>query len=857
MKSSWKKVAAIAATCVMASTTVGLAACGKEKEIPHNDNLKQGTYRTYTAVMPSNWNELTYQDNNDTQIMSYIGSSFFDYDYEFDEKKGGKFNKDGTVNAAAIVDGGFVTEYSAATKLKDVTSKVDDKWGYTKEQKKEGGYAWEITLRDDLKWDDGTVINADSFVYSMQEQLNPLFLNYRANTYYQTLIVKNAKKYFYKESPVFYETIGAQGYESNQDAVDKGADIYVDAYEFWGALGYTDENGNECPQWLSINDTTVYDDPDAWEAGEEYDAFSGKDLWDYYLSPTGVYADLVEVGGVYESFLSVKVENKDTNVKWEDVGFYKSGEHSVVICMDKSYQFIKDDGDLSYLAAYYMSSLPLVKKDLYEKCKQAPQEGSTLWTSNYNSSKDTTASWGPYKLSDFQGGKSYTLERNDNWYGYSMNTYANQYNVTKITCEKIEEPSSQWLAFLSGTVDDIGLDSDHIADYMYSKYTTWSKGTGTYAMQLYGNLPVLKNNGRNNGILAIQEFRKAFSLSLNRYDVVEKIWPGSAVANFGAMCDLYYYDIENGKTYRGSEQAQKALLRVYGFTENADGTWSSGTDTTKKYSLDDAYDMLSGYDVELAREYLKTAIDKLTADPDAYGYDASQKITLIYGSSANNAKQLERVQYLQEVLDELAKGTALEGKFEVKFQYFGSTWSDDFKAGSYDLIFGAGFTGNALNPFDMIGAFVDDSDSLNYHSYWKTSSIDKTFTMPKGKYEGAGETITMSIKNWYDCLNGYAELNNDPKKYNWDAGKAPEEVRLEILAMLEEAALEQYYSVMLIAEYSGSLLSPKFTQISSEYNLFMGFGGLRYMTVNYTDSEWTAYVASQGGTLENEYKKTN
>ena len=52
-----------------------------------------------------------------------------------------------------------------------------------------------------------------------------------------------------------------------------------------------------------------------------------------------------------------------------------------------------------------MSSLPLVKKDLYESCKQAPTGGSTLWTSTYNSSVETTASWGPYKLESYQAGK--------------------------------------------------------------------------------------------------------------------------------------------------------------------------------------------------------------------------------------------------------------------------------------------------------------------------------------------------------------------------------------------------------------------------------------------------------------------
>ena len=84
---------------------------------------KQATYNTTTTTMPSNWNEFTYADNNDTQIMSYIGSSFFEYDYKFED--GNKFNEDGTINTDAIVPGAYTVNYSAATKLEDVTSTVD------------------------------------------------------------------------------------------------------------------------------------------------------------------------------------------------------------------------------------------------------------------------------------------------------------------------------------------------------------------------------------------------------------------------------------------------------------------------------------------------------------------------------------------------------------------------------------------------------------------------------------------------------------------------------------------------------------------------------------------------------------
>ena len=809
-------------------------------------NLKKGTYHTFTAVMPSNWNELTYQDNNDVQIMNYIKSSFFEYDYAFEGGLAGKFNSDGTINKDAIIDGGYTTNYSAAAKLEDVTSTVDAKWGYTDKQKQEGGYAWKITLRKDLKWDDGTAIHAEDFVYSMKEQLNPDFLNYRANTFYDTLRIKKSKAYFNKNQTETYPTVASKGYESIAAAAAAGEPLYIDVYTFFGAKGYVDANGNEAPQWVSITDTTVYDSVDGWADTEKSDKFSGKSLFEGY----GAY---LEVGAQYESCLGIKVENNERDVTWEDVGMYAVDADSFVVLLDKSYQLLKEDGSLSYLAAYYMESLPLVKKSLYESCKVAPVEGSTLWTSKYNSSLGTTASWGPYKLTAFQSGKAYTLTRNDNWYGYSMVENKNQYNVTAIECEKIEEPSQQWLKFLSGEVDGVSLDSDHIADYMHSKYVVYTPGTGTFGMQLYGNLSVLKESENNNGILAIDEFRQAVSLSLNRSDVVETIWPGTSVACFGLMNSQYYYDVENGGVYRNTKEAKEGLLRAYGFTES-DGKWSSGA--IQNATLDDAYEALTGYNPVLAKELVKQAYAKLVANAADYGYDNTKKITLVYGSSVDNAKQRERAQYVQKLLDTLCEGTELAGKIEVKFDASaGSKWSEAFRTGKTQIGFGYGFSGNPFNPFNIVGSFVDPDDSLNYHQYWDTKSVMMTLTLPAGDYDAAGETVTMSLCNWYYCLNGLATEKNAPKKYNWDAGFAPAEVRLKILAALEEQVIKKSYSIMLIGEYSGELQSPKFSQISYDYNTFMSYGGMRYLEVNYTDAEWTAYVKAHNNDLTAEYKK--
>ena len=838
---------------VLAMTVACFASCGTKDDSTSDSTgvtpavIKKGTYHTTTATMPSNWNELTYQDNNDTQILNYITSGFFEYDYKFDDAKGGKYNADGSINVDAIVPGGYTTNYLAATDLKDVTATVDAKWGYTDAQKAAGGYAWQITLRKDLKWDDGTAIKADDYVYSMQAQLDPDFLNFRADTYYNTLQVKKAKAYFNKNQEATYPSVGTK-YESADAAIAAGEVIYLDVYSLWGASGYVDKDGNKAPQWIPITDETVYDTPDAWAAGKAEDAFTAKGLFEQYKG-------MVDVGGKYEACLAIKVANTERDITFEDVGFYKVDDYSFVILMDKSYKFLKDDGSLSYLAAYYMHSLPLVHKAKYEKSKIAPAAGSTLWTSKYNSSLETTASCGPYKLESFQSGKAYTLVKNDNWFGYGLEAYKNQYNVTKIECEKVEEPSQNWMKFLAGEIDGVALDSEHINDYMHSKYVVYTPGTGTFGMQLFSDLNVLKKSGNNNGILAIDEFRQAISLSLNRSDVVEKIWPGTAVACFGLMNSQYYYDVENGGVYRDTTEAKEGILRAYGFTKGADGKWSGGE--INGASLDDAYEALTGYNPVKAKELVKVAYDKLVAKAEYYGYDASKGITIVYGSSIDNAKQRQRCQYVQDLLNTLCAGTGLEGKITLKFDASaGDKWSNAFRSGATQIGFGYGFGGNPFNPFDIVGGFVDPENSLNYHTYWDTKNEKMTLTMPAGDYEGAGKTITMSLCNWYKCLNGLADkANGDTEVYNWDAGYAPASARLVVLAALEEKVIQKAYSVMLIGEYSGELSSPKFSQISYDYNTFMAYGGMRYLVVNYTDAEWAEYVAAHNNDLTSEYKK--
>jgi len=877
MNRNFRSILTMALCLVLVALMV--ASCGpKNPEGPGNENnpveqvvLKQATYNTTTSVMPSNWNELTYADNNDTQIMSYIGSSFFDYDYKFENDQ--KFNADGSINKDAIVPGAYTTNYSAATKLEDVTSTVDAKWGYTDEQKAEGGYAWKITLRDDLKWDDGTPITAADFEWTMQQVLDPTFMNFRANTYYDTLRIKNAKEYFFSGAPIYAPIVPAYGEGETPDYSFniEGAEVYLNTTTTGMTLaGYSldDLINNYVGSDEAIAALKVIAD-----AANEYgytlitadNMEAAKELIGYALMPFGMDWGSMDAATQEELFKETLfyISGYGDAVAWDTVGVYAiPEENAIVVCMDINFEFLREDGSLSVWAPYYFSSLPLVHKAKYDAARIEPAAGATLWTSKYNSSLETTASWGPYKLTEFEAGSHYKLEKNENWYGWNMEQYKNQYNITAINCRKVAEFDTKWMGFLNGTYDDASLQSENVEEYLDSKYVYFtSTATGTFGMQLYSNLDVLKNSQNNNGILAIQEFRHAFNLALNRSDVVEKIWPGSSVPCFGLINVAYYYDIENspeledGGQYRNTTIAKEGILRAYGFEQNAEGKWSSGELTN--LTTDDAYDALTGYNPTLAKEKMKAAIDILLADPDKYGYDSSKNITLVYGSSSDTDKQRFRAEYLQGILDDLTKGTALEDKIDVVFDASaGAQWAEAFRSGATQIGFGYGFSGNAFNPFDIIGAFVNPDDSLNYHMYWDTSSIPMTLTMPAGDYEGAGETITMSIQNWYYCLNGLAASEEQEKTYNWGDGYAPTEARLVILSALEEVTIKESRSVMLIADGGGSFLGAKFSYFSEDEHTFMGFGGLRYIEVNYTDAEWQEFVAANNNDLSAEYKKS-
>lgn len=805
-----------------------LTACKKDKGNGDGNVTKPGTgwedpkmytMREYTAQMPSQWCTILSSDNVNNTMESYFTSAFYEFNYKFDAN--GK-----------IVPGAYTVEYSAATKLEDVTKKYAGKYGLAADAEK--GQAFAMTLRNDLKWDDGTPIKAADFVYTMMQQLSPKYLFATASNYYSgNYVIHNAQNYVKQ---------GQKGWFDNGNMNLAYSDLAL------GADGKYTLKGNEC--------TIALKKPLVWLQGNTLDSYvtNAPQYFD-----TAAYASLLaladangDVAVTAESLallttvITAKAdwgETKENTVGYmyvnyeypamdfSEVGYFVGdNEYELVMVIDGTLNPLDAEGNLTYEAGYYFSNWPLVKKDLWERCED---QSKTPYANSYCTTQEKSASWGPYKLTNYQDQKTYTVSRNDKWFGYGLPQYANQYQTDAIVTEKIEEWDTAWLAFQKGNLDGIGMDVKIAADYRTSKRAYFTPETYTFDLNIQSNA-TSKTDKRNNLLLYYADFRKAISLSLDRDDYCAKNNPSSQAA-LGLLNSMYYYDVENGKVYRDTIQAKEAILNAYGATKNADGSWKVGETTYT--DIEDALDATTGYNLTLARQLVERAVAQAKEEGK---YSDGDEIILTYGIETQSANTDRVKNWFQAAFDNMTKGTSIEGKVKIEYFMFSSaTWSKQFADGEYDLCFGA--WGNApFNPAYLL-CETQISDENRYAVKWDPTTVEVTVkATPDDKHKDGN--YTYNLAQWRLILQGKDGCPVNFKNF-------PMEDQLAALGAVETAILKEYYSIPVFSRYSASLMGYKVDYISYEYNTFMGYGGIRYMTFNYDDTAWAEFVASNNNIL--------
>ncbi len=794
------------------------------------------TYQDSVSTLATNWNPHTYQTTDDAYPADFLRVGLYTFIFN---------DASHPIDGKAPFSGYKIVPEMAAADPVDVTEDVkkldNNKYNIPESAKK--GYAYKIALNPNAKWENGTPINADTYVYSMQQLLRPELLNYRATDYYSGDLCIAGAEFYANQGQT--KQLTPNVVIANEGLADLAAFIAKHgndkAYVNWD-YSYGEQYDPATKTWGEVKEDAVVDS--GLTVKELYEVHSAKILsW----NATQAVADQYFAAEAYIDW------TYPTGVSYDTVGCYKTGEYEITLVFGKSLA--------GFNLFYNLTGNWIVYQPYYDAClTEDKTSGTSVWTSTYNTSVETTMSYGPYKMTEYQSGKSMKFEKNTTWYGHSDDTHKyvspnngetyQMYQTDIIECEVVEEASTRKMMFLKGELMGYGLQAEDFEQYRDSEFTYATPSETIFFLIVNGYKEALQNREKNEGFdktkndletLSLKSFKQALAVSYDKDLFASTISPARS-GGFGIIGSAYIYDPESGARYRDTPQAKRALLSFYGVNEKDFA------------SLDEAVASITGYDPTLAKDLFKKAYDEAIAagyitDTDKDG-KCDQTITLDYCLSADSDFMTKTVNYLNEKINEVIAGTPFEGKIVFqKSPIYGSEWSNKIKDGTADTVLG-GWSGSALNPFSLTDLYVNPSYSYNA-KWFNADDVEMELevnTAGIGNPEKK-EKLKMTITQWSDALNGETVKVGD-KEYCFGDGIADVNTRLDILAAFETKILETYDYIPMLQDGSMAMLTKQCYYVVEEYNPIMGRGGIAYLRYNYNDADWAAYVAEQGGELK-------
>ncbi len=878
MKNIFKRaICLLLITTLILSLITVLNSCKRDKS-----GKGEYTYNTWSTSLGTNWNPHAWETNADGAVLDYITSPFV------------------SIEPLDTERGTYQWVYEMATSITDVTaSHTSDLTKYrvtlpkdTPASAVKEGYVFEIKLNPEARWENGEKITADDYVYSMQQLLSSSMRNYRANLYISgESAVAGALAYYNSEAPIYkqWASLGESGVKGGitDTAVNSDGYITVLIDGKWQVVYSSTTLSNAL---FGSGWDTVYTDYGYGAKGyfdKEYtEDVSNPDALPYYVISREVAVDkngdgeadldsegnpITEVKYFENLFLKYNGEEDAYGVfpvtpealsdlkalasnfaalgssdaaGWNLFAFYFTG-YGDKVEYDRVGLYKVDDYTINYVCQtpielnYFLTSSTdtwLVYKELYEAGKR---EEAGLTVTNYGTSKETTMSYGVYRLEAYEDAKQMVLTRNENWYGfkrgegdelYSMTPFLVdgesllQYQTTRVVIDVMDEATAKQ-KFFKGELIEYYPSADELASYVTSDRLYRVEETYTMSFFFNTNLSRLQaldkaGNNKNSVVLSNDKFRKAMSLAINRNDyvTVTQAWTPA----YALMNGLYYYDIYNNpdSSYRASEEAMQAICNLYGVE------WGEG----KTYkTLKEAYSSINGYNLNEARALMREACDELVSS-GLYkrGEEINVQIAWAKGSltSDDNAQLTKLNQYINAALS----GT---GFGRITFSAVGNLDDryGDVPAGRYAIGYGA-WGGAAFYPFRNFQTYMDpDKYGVNELGSWDPRTEKLTLTVK-------GKAVTMTWQDWSNSMIGTGAFAGEDF-----------ETKLKITALLEERYLALYYRIPIASTTTCSLLSYKVNEYTDKYNIMYGFGGFRLLSYDFDDFEWREYVRGEGGTV--------
>ncbi len=834
MSNTKRIVSIILAALMVMSVAFAAVSCDKN---PADDTTvaHDYTYKTYTTALGTNWNNHTWETNADDSIQSYISSPFVDMSILDSE------------------NGVYQWVYEMATSITDVTADHPEdleKYGVTLPEgatTADAGYVFEIALNPNAKWENGEAITSEDYIESMKRLLDSKMRNYRANLYYAgESAVAGGLAYYNSEAPI-YDVVVPAYTDAGDYSFDLTAnDVYINptsegmtmaSYSFgWMASnGYID----------ATNYQTIADTANAYgyvKVTDENKAAIEK-MMDEYLAAFGL-----------------TLYNEDGTVNNEmymEFLFYFTGEYGEKVEFDKVGLYAVDEYTIRYVTQtyigynYFLTSCTdtwLVYVPLYDELKDTTGE---LVTTTYGTSKETSMSYGTYKIESLQEEKQIVFVQNEEWYGWDRDANGElvkdeegnlvsttnfevdgekrrQYTTTKVVIDVMDEATAKQ-AFLKGELSDWSPSADELSTYSLSDQLYKVDETYTMSFFFNTNLDDLKEMDASKGnvnsvVLSNTNFRKGFSLAIDRAEFVTATQAYKPA--FSLMNSLYFYDIydddkEDGvdgpnTNYRNTDEAMTAIVNLYGVKYGEGEAYAT---------LKEAHDSITGYNLTEAKNLMKTACDELVA---AGIYTAGDAITIKIGwaKGALTSDDNKQLALMNKYINAAAEGSGfgaitLEAVGNIDNRY------DAVPGGEYAIGYGA-WGGAAFYPFRNFQVYMDpDQYSINEAANYDPTTETLTLNID-------GEDVTMTWQAWSGSMIGAGQF-----------AAASTATKLQITSKLEEAFLKTYYRIPLCATTICSMLSYQCSYYTEDYNIMYGFGGSRLMSYNYDDAEWATFVADQ------------
>jgi len=523
------------------------------------------TYRLYTSGT-DNLNPYSETLATASELFGYITDSLYAGDYDWAAARQYLIDEELGTDADLPATIGFDEWYAAGLDASLLPyGRFPAMAAAAPEDVDSDGFTWRIELRQDLAFEDGTPIDANTFDYSWSMLLDPKLLNDRASNLYDptNLPIVNAEAYakqlsfktdalgfdmfdvggtiFARENSYFGKTTGGYDiyYVENAYSGLIGPNGEIAYVEDWGSASYGlngwvletvddeyfmfDENGDllsfEAGWKLDGVDVPVYDAIDYGSLAGAYPAYMDENG----NRPAAFNADGTPAGGV---------QLTQDSVLWNEVGFTVESQYVFVIELTDAKTQWDVMGNL-------MSGITGV---VHETAFEAGMNAERTST-NYGTIDNPLVSYGPYNMNAWESDVLYLYEINEDHYA------ADNFRIKKIRYDVIGDQSVAVDEFKEGRLDVVGVGGAFYDEFKYALNLKLAPASTffRFAFNIAGS-----DAYEVNPILVNPDFRQAFYFAIDR-DTFTKEVRDPSFPTWGFLGPVYYSTEYNSFSYRSSE----------------------------------------------------------------------------------------------------------------------------------------------------------------------------------------------------------------------------------------------------------------------------------------------------------------